>query len=105
MQLKLIIKYKIQMNDETQYSMLKKYELSESMHYELIKECKKYNIKFLSSPFDLGSIKLLNKLNLEQIKIPSSEITNVPYLELLGSYCNRNNFINRYVRFKGRICH
>ena len=37
-------------NDETQYSMLKKYELSESMHYELIKECKKYNIKFLSSP-------------------------------------------------------
>ena len=46
---------------------------------------KKKKIKFLSSPFDLESINLLNNLGLDIFKIPSGEITNLPYLRLLGS--------------------
>tara|TARA_A100001011_G_scaffold394261_1_gene486200 strand:- start:481 stop:1494 length:1014 start_codon:yes stop_codon:yes gene_type:complete len=73
----------------TQYSMLKKYELSFKNHLELIKECGKHKIKFLSSPFDLESIKLLIRLKLKTIKIPSGEINNVPYLRYLGRF-NKN---------------
>ena len=45
---------------------------------------KKKNIKFLSSPFDHESIELLEDLGLEIIKIPSSEVTNFPYLQHIG---------------------
>ena len=71
--------------DETQFKMLKKYELSIEDHHELIKECKKYKINFLSSPFDISSAKMLHNLDLKLYKIPSSEITNIPYLEFIGS--------------------
>ena len=71
--------------NETQFKMLKKYELSVKNHYDLIEECKKNKIKFLSSPFDIRSINLLDDLKLKTIKVPSSEITNIPYLERLGS--------------------
>ena len=71
-------------NNENQYLMLKKYQLSYSDHIKLIKECKKNKIKFISSPFDLPSIKLLKKLRLTHIKIPSGEITNYPYLKEIG---------------------
>lgn len=70
--------------NENQYLMLKKYQLSYSDHIKLIKECKKNKIKFISSPFDLPSIKLLKKLRLTYIKIPSGEITNYPYLKEIG---------------------
>lgn len=69
---------------ESQFSMLKKLELSKEMHFELIDYTKNKNIKFLSSPFDLDSIKLLNNLGLEIFKIPSGEITNLPYLRQIG---------------------
>ena len=72
--------------NKTQFSMLKKYEISYKNHLELIKECKKNNIKFLSSPFDLESVKLLIKLKLKTIKIPSGEINNIPYLRYLGGF-------------------
>ena len=64
--------------------MLKKLELSEEMHLELINYCNYKNIKFLSSPFDHDSIELLKKLELEIFKIPSGEITNLPYLRHIG---------------------
>ena len=70
--------------NENQYLMLKKYQLSYSDHIKLINECKKNKIKFISSPFDLPSIKLLKKLRLTYIKIPSGEITNYPYLKEIG---------------------
>lgn len=72
-------------NDNTQYSMLKKLELSEAMHRELISYCKSVGIKFLSTAFDLDSIDFLDNLNIELFKIPSGEITNKPYLKHIAA--------------------
>jgi len=69
---------------ESQFDMLKKLELNKEMHIELINYSKVKNIKFLSSPFDLESIELLKDLGLEIFKIPSGEITNLPYLRHIG---------------------
>lgn len=71
--------------DETQFDMLKKLELSGNEHVELITYCQKKNITFLSSPFDHDSIDFLNQLGLSIFKIPSGEITNLKYLEHIGS--------------------
>jgi len=71
-------------NKDSQYDMLKKLELSEEMHDELIEYCKSKNLTFLSSPFDHDSIDLLDSLGLKIFKIPSGEITNLPYLQHLG---------------------
>ena len=70
---------------ETQFDMVKKLELTNQNHYELINYCRTKNIIFLSTPFDHDSIKLLNDLGLEIFKIPSGEITNLPYLRHIGS--------------------
>ena len=74
--------YQLETTDrtETQYDMLKKLELTPQMHRELIEHCLKKNIMFLSTPFDLESIKLLSELGMQIYKIPSGEITNLPYL-------------------------
>lgn len=69
---------------ETQFEMVKKLELSEEMHNELIAYCQQKNIMFLSTPFDHDSIELLHELGLEIFKIPSGEITNLPYLRQIG---------------------
>ena len=68
----------------SQYSMIKKLELNYDDHVELIKYCRKNNIEFLSSPFDIESLKLLIKLKLKKIKIPSGEITNMELLQEIG---------------------
>jgi N,N'-diacetyllegionaminate synthase len=70
---------------ETQSQMLKKLELKERDHIELLKHCRKRKIEFISSPFDLPSIDLLNRLGLKVLKIPSGEITNLPYLRKIGA--------------------
>jgi N,N'-diacetyllegionaminate synthase len=70
---------------ESQLQMLKKLVLDADTHRELVGYCKKKGIMFLSTPFDLGSIDLLNDLGLELFKIPSGEITNLPYLRKIGS--------------------
>lgn len=67
-------------NDDSQYTMLKKLELSEENHHILIAYCKQKNVKFLSTAFDFESIEFL-KDKLDFYKIPSGEITNLPYLE------------------------
>lgn len=72
---------------ETQYEMIKKLELDEAAHHELIAYCKTKNILFLSTPFDHESIELLNDLKMNIFKIPSGEITNLPYLRHIGSLC------------------
>lgn len=66
--------------DDSQFAMLKKLELGEAMHHELIAHCKKYGIQFLSTGFDSESIDFLDSLNTPFFKIPSGEITNKPYL-------------------------
>ena len=70
---------------ESQFQMLKKLELDINVHKKLIEYCKKKDIVFLSSPFDHESIDLLNELELQIFKIPSGEITNLPYLRHIGS--------------------
>ena len=65
---------------ESQFDMLKKLELDVATHRELIEYCHPKKIMFLSTPFDLESIELLDSLGLEIFKIPSGEITNLPYL-------------------------
>ena len=69
---------------ESQFDMIKKLELNVEMHKELISYCNIKNIMFLSSPFDLDSIKLLDELGLLVFKIPSGEITNLLYLRHIG---------------------
>ena len=70
--------------EESQFDMIKKLELDTGTHNELIAYCKAKNIMFLSTPFDHDSIELLNDLGLEIFKIPSGEITNLPYLRHIG---------------------
>ncbi|MCK4257423.1 MAG: N-acetylneuraminate synthase [Halanaerobiales bacterium] len=65
---------------ETQYQMIKKLELDKATHLELIDYCKEKNIMFLSSPFDFESCDLLNELGISFYKIPSGEITNLPFI-------------------------
>lgn len=71
-------------NRESQYAMLKKLELSYEMHQELISYCKIRKIEFLSTGFDIESISILVSLGQELFKIPSGEITNLPYLQSIG---------------------
>jgi N,N'-diacetyllegionaminate synthase len=71
---------------ESQLEMVQKLELSKQDHHLLLDHCKKTNIKFFSTSFDLPSTRFLRKLNLGLFKIPSGEITNLPYLSLIGSY-------------------
>ena len=65
--------------------MIKKLELSEEDNIYLKKICDDEGIMFLSSPFDEESAKLLLSLGIDTVKIPSGEITNLPYLEKIGS--------------------
>ncbi len=73
-------------SSETQIEMLKKLELTSDDHLQLIETCKKNNIKFLSTPFDFQSIELLKQLKISLWKIPSGEITNLPFLKKIGSF-------------------
>jgi len=70
--------------DISQYTMLKKLELSQEQHIELIAYCNDRGVKFLSTAFDLDSINFLSSLNLGLWKIPSGEITNYPYLKQIA---------------------
>lgn len=74
---------------ETQLEMVKKLELDEAAHVKLYRYCQMRKIQFLSTPFDLESIDLLNRMGLEIFKIPSGEITNLPYLRKLGTLKKR----------------
>ena len=70
--------------DETQYEMIKKLELDQNAHRALINYCKDKGIMFLSTPFDHDSIDLLISFEMPIFKIPSGEITNLPYLRHIG---------------------
>lgn len=69
---------------ESQYGMLKKLELDYGSFRDLYKYCETKQIRFLSTPFDNESIDFLDQLGMEIFKIPSGEITNLPYLRSIG---------------------
>ena len=72
--------------DDTQLVMLKKYELSQASHRVLLDYSDKIGIDFISTPFDIKSLKfLVTDLKLKTIKISSTDITNIPYLLEVGS--------------------
>ena len=66
---------------ETQFQMLKKLELSKEDHESLMDYCKSKNLQFFSTAFDLDSLQYLADIGLTLVKIPSGEITNLPYLQ------------------------
>lgn len=71
---------------ESQYAMLKRLELSERDHEELIAYCKQKGVRFFSTAFDMESLEYLHSLHMGIWKIPSGEITNYPYLKKIASY-------------------
>lgn len=73
--------------ENSQLAMLKKLELKESDFKELQSYCNQKGIKFFSTGFDLDSLAFLKTLNMGLWKVPSGEITNLPYLEFIGK-CN-----------------
>jgi N,N'-diacetyllegionaminate synthase len=93
-------------NNGSQFNMLKKLELDVAAHHLLIDYCQSKNIKFLSTGFDLESLDLLHKLNIPIFKVPSGEITNLPYLKKIASFnkpviistgmCNLNEVVEAY---------
>ena len=79
-------KRNMQGEDDSQFNMLKKLELTSQQHEELISYCQQKGIKFFSTAFDLDSIEYLASLHLGVWKIPSGEITNYPYIKKIASY-------------------
>ena len=69
---------------ESQLEMIQKLELPFEQHQHLIDRCRQKGILFLSTPFDLASIDFLISLGLPLLKIPSGEITNLPYLRKIN---------------------
>ncbi|MGG6544662.1 UNVERIFIED_CONTAM: N-acetylneuraminate synthase [Prevotella sp. 15_C9] len=73
-------------DDDTQYDMLKKLELSHEAHQILISYCHQKGIRFWSTAFDLNSIDYLHSLGMKLWKIPSGEITNYPYIRKIAQF-------------------
>lgn len=83
--------YQMQTTDfkGSQFDMIKDLELDGEAHMDLFAYCKRKGIIFLSTPFDIESVAFLNKLDISIFKIPSGEITNLPYLRRVGSLNKR----------------
>ncbi|WP_277013497.1 N-acetylneuraminate synthase [Capnocytophaga granulosa] len=72
-------------NNDSQYEMLKKLELSQALHQELMDYCNQKGVKFLSTGFDSESLVFLAQLGITIAKVPSGEITNLPYLRQVAN--------------------
>ncbi len=72
--------------DESQHEMIRRLELNDAMHDELIAHCHQRKIEFFSTAFDLESLDYLMGLGMPRIKVPSGEITNLPYLRKVGGF-------------------
>lgn len=88
--------------EESQLEMIQKLELSYESHFELMKHCKKHDITFLSTPFDLESVEFLRGLDLPYFKIPSGEITNLPYLKAVAK-CKKRVLLSTGMANLGEI--
>lgn len=69
---------------ESQYEMLKNLELTKEEFIELKEYCNHKGVIFLSTPFDFDSINFLHQMGMEIFKVPSGEITNLPYLRRIA---------------------
>ena len=65
---------------QTQYNLLKNLQISYKDHIKLIKHCKKFNIEFCSTAFDIKSLLFLKKMKISRFKVSSGDITNIPFL-------------------------
>jgi len=72
--------------ESSQLAMLQKLELGKDQHHQLMAYCKSVGVQFLSTGFDLESLEFLYDLGIRLFKIPSGEITNLPYLRKIGSF-------------------
>lgn len=70
--------------DDSQFNMLKKLELSDADHQQLMRYAKDKGIAFFSTAFDVDGVQYLNQLGLDRFKVPSGEITNYPYLRAIA---------------------
>ncbi|MEA1988091.1 MAG: N-acetylneuraminate synthase [Pseudomonadota bacterium] len=71
---------------ESQYAMLKRLELDEAAHIELVEYCQQKQIEFMSTAFDDESIQLLHALGMKRWKIPSGEMLSIPYLRQIAAF-------------------
>jgi N,N'-diacetyllegionaminate synthase len=71
-------------NNESQFDMLRKLELTEADHHELKRYATERSIKFFSTAFDEEGLDFLESLSMDMFKIPSGEITNLPYLRKIA---------------------
>jgi N,N'-diacetyllegionaminate synthase len=71
---------------ESQHAMLRRLELTPDMHLALIAHCRSRGVQFFSTGFDKKSVEFLAELGADRFKIPSGEITNLPYLRHIGGY-------------------
>src|SRR5690606_28526587 len=76
-------------SNDSQLDMLKKLELSQEDHEKLVAYCEKKNISFFSTAFDMDSLQYLKEIGLDLVKIPSGEITNLPYLRQAAKLFNK----------------
>jgi len=67
--------------DESQFQLLKRLELTHEMHLELMAHCQSRNLLFLSTPFEEESADELVQLGLKVLKLPSGELTNLPFMD------------------------
>lgn len=77
---------KLQTGNNDQYAMLKALEISENLHRKLINHCRDYGIEFMSTPFDTETADFLLGLDMKRLKIPSGELTNLPFIRELAAY-------------------
>lgn len=75
--------------DESQFDMVRKLELSRADHEVLVQECQKHGIGFFSTAFDVESLDLLLAIGMSRLKIPSGELTNLPFLRRIGT-CDKD---------------
>ncbi|AIE86637.1 N-acetylneuraminate synthase [Fimbriimonas ginsengisoli] len=72
--------------EESQFEMVRRLELSEEAHEQLIQRCKDVGIQFMSTPFDEESAAMLARLGVPCYKLPSGEVTNLPFLRHVAGY-------------------
>ncbi len=75
---------KLQTGEEDQYSMLKRLELSPADYRVISKRCEEVGVEFLSTPFSHEAALMLLDLGMRRVKVPSGELTNLPFLEFLA---------------------
>lgn len=71
--------------DGDQHSMLRALELSDAAHLRLAQACERHGIEFMSTPFDETAAEMLLGLGMRRIKVPSGELTNLPFLRFLAA--------------------